>query len=102
MVQRYNLKGEEKMKLLKNCQAFDFEGYRTNKQDLPLDVDGGILINPWHYNEPVIILRDNFKSSEFANTAEVKMNGAAWTLFVDSDKLHQKAKELRAKITVKE
>ena len=86
------------MKLLKNCQAFDADGYRTNKQDLALDVNNGILINPWHYNEPVILSKDNFASSEFKNTAGVSMLHAAWSLFVDSKKLHNKAKELGAEI----
>lgn len=90
------------MKLLKKCQAFDSAGYRTHKEDLALDVVNGILINPWHYNEPIVILKDNFRSSEFENTAEVKMLCAAWTLFVDSDKLHSKAKEIGADILTSE
>lgn len=90
------------MKMLKNCQAFDSDGYRTCKDDLPLDVENGILINPYHYNEPVVLLRDNFSSSDFENTAEVKMLCAAWTLFVDSDKLHIKAGELGAEILTEE
>lgn len=86
------------MKILKNCQCFDSEGYRTHKEDLPLDVMDGILINPYRYNEPIVLSRDGFKSSEFKKTAEVAMLCAAWSLFVDSDKLHVKAKELGAKI----
>ena len=86
------------MKLLKKCQAFDSDGYRTQKENLPLDVAIGVLVNPWHYNEEIILIRDGFQSSEFKNTAEVKMSGAAWSLFVDSDKLHAKAKELNAEI----
>lgn len=82
------------MKMLKNCQAFDSDGYRTNKESLPLDVLDGELVNPWHYNERIILLRDGFKSSDFENTAHVRMCDAIWSLFVDSDKLHKKAEEL--------
>lgn len=88
------------MKMLRNCQAFDSEGYRTNKQTLPLDVYNGRLINPEHYNADVIITRDNFISSEFACTAEVHMRGALWDLFVDSRKLHEKAEALGAVILI--
>ena len=86
------------MKLLKNCQAFNADGYRTNKEDLPLSVVDGLIINPWHYNEAIILLRDKFCSSEFKVTAEVKMFCAAWSLFVDSDLLHKKAEKLGGRL----
>lgn len=78
------------------CRRFEASVLKNYK--LALDVEDGILVNPWHYNEPIVLLREGFNSSEFAETASVQMLCAMWSLFVDAKKLRRAARELGATI----